>query len=185
MLDINNLSKEVFTWAKSVGWWDDMNRCPFQTLQLFSTEVAEATEGERKNLMDDKLPHRPMGEVELADVVIRAVDMGGRYNWLYDVRSLPVTFDYGTETIGAMHLYLNRLIVEFADLCLGENTSKFIEDNPRLFTHVYTDLINACYQIAEKQGYDLDGAIVEKLEFNRTRADHKRENRAKENGKEF
>jgi NTP pyrophosphatase (non-canonical NTP hydrolase) len=30
--------------------------------------------------MDDKLPHRKMREVELADAVIRAFDLAGGYN---------------------------------------------------------------------------------------------------------
>lgn len=60
-----------------------MNRCIYQTLQLVVTEIAEATEGERKNLMDDHLPHRKMGEVELADALIRLLDMAGRYGWEY------------------------------------------------------------------------------------------------------
>lgn len=34
-------------------------------------------EGHRKGLMDDKLPHRPMIEVELADAVIRIGDLCG------------------------------------------------------------------------------------------------------------
>ncbi len=34
-------------------------------------------------------------------------------------------------------------------------------------------------------GYDLQGAILEKLEYNRHRADHKRENRAAAGGKKF
>jgi hypothetical protein len=34
-------------------------------------------EGYRKGLMDDKLPHRKMIEVELADAVIRCFDLAG------------------------------------------------------------------------------------------------------------
>lgn len=34
-------------------------------------------EGYRKDLPDDKLPHRPMLEVELADAVIRIADLCG------------------------------------------------------------------------------------------------------------
>lgn len=45
---------------------------------LVHSEVSEAMEGHRKNLMDDKLPHRSMLEVELADAVIRIMDMCGR-----------------------------------------------------------------------------------------------------------
>ena len=44
---------------------------------LVVSEVAEAMEGHRKNLPDDKLPHRPMVEVELADAVIRIADLAG------------------------------------------------------------------------------------------------------------
>ena len=34
-------------------------------------------EGDRKDLMDDKLPHRKMLEVELADALIRIHDLAG------------------------------------------------------------------------------------------------------------
>lgn len=37
--------------------------------------LARAMEGDRKSKMDDKLPHRPMIEVELADALIRICDM--------------------------------------------------------------------------------------------------------------
>lgn len=49
------------------------------TLMLIVSEVAEAMEGDRKGLMDDKLPHRSMFEVELADVLIRVFDLAGRH----------------------------------------------------------------------------------------------------------
>ena len=48
-----------------------------EKLMLIVSEVAEAMEGYRKGLMDDKLPHRPMIEVELADAVIRIGDLAG------------------------------------------------------------------------------------------------------------
>ena len=48
-----------------------------QKLALVHSEVSEAMEGHRKGLMDDKLPHRPMLEVELADAVIRIADLAG------------------------------------------------------------------------------------------------------------
>lgn len=84
-----------------------------QKLCLIHSEVSEAMEGHRKGLMDDKLPHRPMPEVELADAVIRVFDLAGA------------------------------------------------------------------------MGYDLGGAIAEKMEFNASRADHKPENREKEGGKSY
>lgn len=48
-----------------------------EKLCLIHSEVSEAMEGHRKGLMDDKLPHRPMIEVELADAVIRIADLAG------------------------------------------------------------------------------------------------------------
>lgn len=48
-----------------------------QKLMLIVSEVSEAMEGHRKGLRDDKLPKRPMVEVELADAVIRICDLAG------------------------------------------------------------------------------------------------------------
>jgi NTP pyrophosphatase (non-canonical NTP hydrolase) len=48
-------------------------------LALIHSEISEAMEGDRKNLKDDKLPHRDMREVELADAVIRIFDLAGAY----------------------------------------------------------------------------------------------------------
>lgn len=48
-----------------------------QKLCLIHSEISEAMEGHRKGLADDKLPHRPMIEVELADAVIRIADLAG------------------------------------------------------------------------------------------------------------
>lgn len=50
-----------------------------ERLMLIVSEIAEAMEGERKDLMDDKLPHRKMAEVELADALIRIFDYAGEY----------------------------------------------------------------------------------------------------------
>lgn len=48
-----------------------------QKLCLSHSEISEAMEGHRKGLMDDKLPHRPMIEVEIADAVIRLFALAG------------------------------------------------------------------------------------------------------------
>jgi NTP pyrophosphatase (non-canonical NTP hydrolase) len=48
-----------------------------EKLALIHSEVSEAMEGHRKGLQDDKLPHRSMIEVELADAVIRIGDLAG------------------------------------------------------------------------------------------------------------
>lgn len=74
--------------AENKRWWTDLqtgadlSTNPFfapAKMMLVVSEIAEAVEGHRKNLMDDKLPHRPMVEVELADAVIRIFDLAAGY----------------------------------------------------------------------------------------------------------
>nr|WP_246407851.1 hypothetical protein [Microvirga lupini] len=68
------------------GWWTDKATGERKTLEqvnvaeklcLIHSEISEAMEGDRKKLMDDHLPHRQMIEVELADALIRILDLGG------------------------------------------------------------------------------------------------------------
>lgn len=47
---------------------------------LIHSEISEAFEGERKDLMDQHLPNRKSVEVELADAMIRIFDYAGEYN---------------------------------------------------------------------------------------------------------
>ena len=65
------------------NWWLDLatmqpkQRNVGELLMLCVSELAEAMEGHRKGLPDDKLPHRPMIEVEIADCLIRLFDLCG------------------------------------------------------------------------------------------------------------
>lgn len=116
---INDLVSLCYNRSHEAGWHTNLqtgklkDRNRAEMLMLIVSEISEAMEGERKNLMDDHLPHRPMAEVEMADALIRIADYCGRW------------------------------------------------------------------------GYDLGGAVIEKLEYNRTRADHQIENRLADSGKKF
>lgn len=80
---INDIKDCCHDLSAEAGWWDGVPRPDVPVpeintkLLLVVTEIAEATEGVRKDLMDDKLPHRKMVEVELADAVIRLFDLAG------------------------------------------------------------------------------------------------------------
>lgn len=81
--------------AAESGWWTDLasgqdlraavndpasrlgKALVAEKLALIHSEISEAMEGHRKGLKDDKLPHRAMLEVELADAVIRIGDLAG------------------------------------------------------------------------------------------------------------
>lgn len=75
---MNRIAQKVH--AANKTWWRDpetgqpLNRNVGEMLMLAVSELAEAMEGHRKNLMDDKLPHRKMIEVEIADCMIRLFD---------------------------------------------------------------------------------------------------------------
>lgn len=81
------LQDTVYKGNVTAGWWKNIHTGEahpkgdvtliLSKLALVHSEVSEALEGARKNLMDDKLPHRKMIEVELADAVIRILDLCG------------------------------------------------------------------------------------------------------------
>ena len=107
--DVNVLRDLFHGASREAGWWDktdiqkraevaledegalgletvslleeviEKERCPYTQQVLIISEVIEAMEGVRKNLMDDKLPHHKMEDIEMADVFIRLMDYcGGR-----------------------------------------------------------------------------------------------------------
>lgn len=181
MRNINDLAKTIHADNVAVGWWDKPGQCLFEKLQLVSTEIAEATEGERKNLMDDKLPHRKMGEVELADALIRLLDLAGHTGWVYDKyeESTELLRYCATKGVAGMHMAIN---VEISRIALNLYYLGIDDDIIPLF---YSRTVDNIIKCAENLGYDIFAAMDEKLEYNRNRADHKRENRAKEGGKAF
>ncbi len=97
-IEIDRLVSICHCNSYNAGWWHDKDGLPYlpkdagkfnelveeylpfivaTKLALIHSEISEAMEGHRRGLMDDKLPHRPAIEVELADAVIRICDLAG------------------------------------------------------------------------------------------------------------
>jgi len=95
---VNDLSESIYADNVERGWWDSdsriknlftsgkISRSTFMEfranmiaakLALMHSELSEALEGMRKDLMDDHLPSREMIEVEFADAIIRILDTAG------------------------------------------------------------------------------------------------------------
>lgn len=87
-ISLNLLADEIF--RANATWWhhpvtgDRLQRNKGELLMLIVSEISEAMEGERKNLMDDHLPNRKMAEVELADALIRIFDYAGAFDYDLD-----------------------------------------------------------------------------------------------------
>ena len=82
---LRKLQNRCFMSSMEAGWWssvkskDDLDAITPTKLCLIHSEISEAMEGHRKNLNDDKLTHRLALEVELADAVIRILDLAGAH----------------------------------------------------------------------------------------------------------
>lgn len=184
---VDSLADDIHNQNKAVGWWDGQ-QCLITKIQLVNTEIAEATNGERKDLMDDHLPHRKMGEVELADAAIRLMDIAGHMGWKY-------TLDGIYDVINGMHIESIKAIGArhgLLTLMVSGLIAYFIEDDDdiaeQMESHMgalYSSCLFAICKVSRDQGYDIEAAIHEKRAYNNQRLDHKRENRAAEGGKKF
>ena len=174
-MNINKYAKEIHKQTVARGWWDDPERCLFTVLQLINTEIAEATEGDRSSLADAHLPHRSSAEVELADALIRLLDLAGYRKWKYTptqpspriqlYASLPMAHFFLTLGVGVLGLHI------------------FLEKEKQ--NMAYSALVQDILYVVEREKYDLWGAVKEKLKYNQRRADHDKENRAKPRGKRY
>lgn len=177
--ELNNLAQRVH--KANEKWWQDpstgkrVERNKGELLMLVITELSEACEGERKNLMDDKLPHRRMAEVEMADAYIRLLDFAAGFSLNIAYMSID-EFDHKFPlNKGEALLHVCSSIGIYA---LGPLI-------PIPLNVVVTSALAMIEKYCQFHNYDLMGALEEKLAYNATREDHKHEARLQAGGKQW
>lgn len=196
--------------AANTKWWTDaqgnrLERDKGELIALMHSEVSEAMEGERKGLKDDKLPHRPMAEVELVDALIRMFDYAGAFGYqLVFAREFQLSADGACLSCGAIHAEPTSLneaaAAALKRVPLPENKGRALAWIHKAISNLFTaetetsdisgpSRLNKAVLVilayAAKHGYDLDGAFTEKMAYNATRADHAHEARAQQHGKKW
>ena len=173
-ISLIELQNKIHAQNKKMGWWDEVRS--YKTIaSLIHSELSEAMEGDRKDLMDDHLSHYKMFWVELADFSIRCFDyLGYVKNKEYD-------------------FYIDNEISNSEFICdMHSQVSSFVNNmNDPYYRN--TDVpqkqlayaVMSCFHHADSFNIDLHKIIIEKVEYNKHRPDHKKENRKKEGGKKY
>ena len=172
-MNLIELQNKIHQQNKELGWWDEPRS--FNThVCLFHSELSEAMEVLRKGLMDDHLQQYPMFQVELADFVIRCLDWLGSENYS--------EYEYASDfKISDVMCNIDLLAWLHNSVSMALDCDSFYETRK----YRIAGAVKGCFEYAESKCFDLHQIILEKVEYNKHRADHKRENRAKEGGKKY
>lgn len=162
----NELQNLIHQQNVDLGWWVKP-RCFSTMTNLFISEASEALEGDRKNLMDDKLPKYPMVVVELADVAIRVYDYLGSIGY---EGLLVKCISYKPKD-----LQFNLALLSFI-LSQAWYSNEIVKQD-KASTNWLLQSLDLCYMMIEDLGYDPQEIILAKVAFNKEREDHKLANR--------
>jgi len=191
-MNLTELSKAVH--EANIKWWQDpatglpIKRNRGELLALVHSEISEAYEGESRWLMDDKLPHRLMGEVELVDAAIRILDYARGF--YHDIGAAARKVGIG-EFIDLNHFHkCCHRIGGFGLLTIHSKVSIVLElERKSKPSSEVADALVEClvhiFTYARACCYDMQGAFDEKMAFNAQREDHKHEARLIAGGKQF
>ena len=169
------LANDLHEFNVAKGWWDDYpnKKARYETAMMLTlTELAEATEGLRKDLMDDKLPQYKMFHVEVADAMIRLLDLFAAFETEFSICTGKIANYWERELTARSPVEQLWFVVCNAT----KRSSKLLT-----MTVMFEGLLGMVYL----HEIPIMEIIEAKMYFNAERADHKRENRAKKGGKSF
>ena len=164
--------------AANAKWWVDLEtnkritRNVGELLMLVTSELSEAMEGHRKNLLDDHLSTRKMFEVELADAVIRLLDIAGGMNLTFQGRAAH--YEFTDNTAENLLRIVEQLLKAYRDAAMSH-----------LFVLRIETSIVMIQRLAHNEGLDLWSAFEEKMNYNAVRADHQHDARRQADGKKY
>jgi len=162
------------------GWWTDLSTGTFkqrnigELLMLICTELEEARQGQNTNCADDKLPHRSMLEVEIADALIRLGDLCGYY--------VPDFAEAFTAECWSDPDPLTTSGIVFSGGVFLAQAMEASRKN-RTMAPALAKFAVWALRFSLQHNLQICSAVVEKLDYNAQRADHKIENRRKPDGK--
>lgn len=178
-------------------WWIDIRtgepieRDRGDQLMLVTTELSEAMEGARKNLMDDHLPQYKMEHVEIIDAFIRELD----YRYGHGIREPFIYEDYPGAPIGLMSGKLRTfgdtlMTINGAVVKQHEHDARYIDYANGLVKVSKSKcdwVINMLYWYACWRKFDhlFLEIYTAKMAYNATRVDHSIEHRLGEHGKKI
>lgn len=176
------LSKEIHQANVDAGWWtnlvtnEKLERNFGEMVALAHSELSECWEGMALDCADDHLSDYPMYQVEIADACIRVYDiLGGLFDEPYFLSFYTIQNDFtdADERLVYLHYLISQALEAF-------RKSRKVE----CFGYFYR-FLDSCFTWAVDDDFDLEEVIRAKCEYNKQRADHKIENRLKENGKKI
>lgn len=186
-------------WHHNIETREPKRRNAGEMLMLAVSELAEAMEGHRKKLTDDKLPHRSMLEVELADYVIRVCDTMRAAEFAYGAvpnnPEAPYALDMNSRVITNVGERLLRIVSVTAAAYNhvgfdphAPTTAENASENRRsaaIARKLLTRGLLMTFHLAGTLSLDLPAALVDKRDYNKRREDHSVSSRLAEGGKAY